>query len=274
MKAVILAAGYGTRLQRDLQNDPTGRFKSLIGIPKPLLPVGHSALISRWIAALENTACIDGIFVVTNDLYYQIFEQWAKQFTVVKIINDGTRCNEERLGAIACLQLAIDHFQIEDHILVIGGDTLFKEDFSLSNFMDSFLHLQSKCEESNLVLSCLCKDQETTKYGILEVDEDLRVCAMKEKPSPDETTSRRACPCFYLFSKNSVPLVKMFLEEKENAPIEVKDAPGNFLSWLISRKPVYIHQISGRFDVGNLSSYIECDSYFHGKLKDVNNYLK
>ncbi|RXM37287.1 hypothetical protein EOD39_3118 [Acipenser ruthenus] len=98
MKAVILAAGYGTRLQRDLQNDPTGRFKSLIGIPKPLLPVGHSALISRWIAALENTACIDGIFVVV----------------------------------------------------------------------------------------------ETTKYGILEVDEDLRVCAMKEKPSPDETTSRRA----------------------------------------------------------------------------------
>ncbi|XP_058888159.1 uncharacterized protein zgc:136439 isoform X2 [Acipenser ruthenus] len=251
MKAVILAAGYGTRLQRDLQNDPTGRFKSLIGIPKPLLPVGHSALISRWIAALENTACIDGIFVVTNDLYYQIFEQWAKQFTVVKIINDGTRCNEERLGAVACLQLAVDHFQIEDHLLVIGGDTLFKEDFSLSNFMDSFLQLQSKCEESNLVLSCLCKDKETTKYGILEVDEDLRVCAMKEKPSPDETTSRRA-----------------------NAPIEVKDAPGNFLSWLISRKPVYIHQISGRFDVGNLSSYIECDSYFHGKLKDVNNYLK
>lgn len=33
---------------------------------------------------------------------------------------------------------------------------------------------------------------ETQKYGILEVDGELRVTCMKEKPAASETTSRRA----------------------------------------------------------------------------------
>lgn len=33
---------------------------------------------------------------------------------------------------------------------------------------------------------------ETQKYGILEVDDELRVTCMKEKPAASETTSRRA----------------------------------------------------------------------------------
>ena len=33
---------------------------------------------------------------------------------------------------------------------------------------------------------------DTHKYGILEVDEDLRVLCMKEKPTAAETESRRA----------------------------------------------------------------------------------
>ncbi|XP_006636735.1 uncharacterized protein [Lepisosteus oculatus] len=274
MKAVILAAGYGTRLHRDLQSNSTGKFKCLIGTPKPLIPVGGCPLISHWIEALNSSDCVDAIFVVTNELYFKHFEEWGQQFPGVIIINDGTRCNEERLGAVACLQLAIKHFTTEDHVLVIGGDTLFKEDFSLSRFLDVFFDLQRKCDECNLVLSYQCKDEETSKYGILEVDSEMKVCCMKEKPSPADTNSRRACPCCYLFSKKTLPLLEKFLEEKKTVPIEERDAPGNFLSWLIQRKPVYIHEISGRFDVGNLQSYIECDAYFQKTLKNTKTYLK
>ncbi|XP_066543823.1 uncharacterized protein LOC136711444 isoform X2 [Amia ocellicauda] len=223
MKAVILAAGYGTRLRRDLLSDTSGRFEALIGSPKPLLPVGHCPLISHWIQALQSIACVDEVFVITNDLYYKNFEEWAQQFPAVKVLNDGTRCNEERLGAVACLQMAIRKFKIEDDILIIGGDTLFKEDFSLSGFMDQFFDLQTKCDESNLVLSYECKDEETSKYGILEVDKDMRVCCMKEKPSPAETNSRRACPCCYLFSKTTIPLLETFLEEKKEACVHTSD---------------------------------------------------
>uniref|UniRef100_A0A4W5NSA8 Zgc:136439 n=1 Tax=Hucho hucho TaxID=62062 RepID=A0A4W5NSA8_9TELE len=273
MKAVILAAGYGTRLQRDVDNDKSGRFKHLAGIAKPLLPVGHCALISHWVHALNTTGCVDTVFVITNALHHKAFEEWALDFPNVKVLSDGTKSNEDRLGAVACLQLTVKHFTIEDHVIVIGGDTLFKEDFSLIKVKEKFSDRQAMCEDSSLVLSYQCKDEETQKYGILEVDEDLRVLCMKEKPLPSETKSRRACPCFYLFSKKILHLLDAFLDENKEAPIEEKDAPGNLLSWLISRKPVYIHQISGRFDVGNLPSYVECDRYFRENLQGVKSYM-
>ncbi|XP_012697789.2 glucose-1-phosphate adenylyltransferase 2 [Clupea harengus] len=273
MKAVILAAGYGTRLQRDVENDKTERFKHLLGIAKPLLPVGHCALISHWIKSMTATGCVDTIFVVTNALYFEDFQAWAQEFPNVKILSDGTKTNEERLGAVACLQLTVKHFSVEDHVIVVGGDTLFKEDFSLLKFTGRFSEHQAKHADANLVLSYQCKEEETSKYGILEVDADMRVSCMKEKPCPSETQSRKACPCFYLFSKGSLSLLDVFLNEKKNAPIEERDAPGTFLSWLILRKPVYVHEISGRFDVGNLPSYIECDQYFKDRVQDINVYL-
>uniref|UniRef100_A0A8C1VQ95 O-sialoglycoprotein endopeptidase-like 1 n=1 Tax=Cyprinus carpio TaxID=7962 RepID=A0A8C1VQ95_CYPCA len=250
MKAVILAAGYGTRLQRDIENDPTGNFKHLGGIAKPLLPVGPCALITHWVQALTKTGCVDTVYVVTNDLYHEAFQQWAQEFPNVKIINDGTRRNEDRHGAVACLQLTVKSCAVDDHLLVIGGDTLFKEDFSLRKFTERFFEVQNKDKESNLVLSYQCKDEETSKYGILELDENLKVHCMKEKPLLSETSSRNA-----------------------NAPIEERDAPGTFLSWLILRRSVYVHRISGRFDVGNLPSYIECDKYFKDQLQNPSVYL-
>ncbi|XP_072301300.1 uncharacterized protein [Eucyclogobius newberryi] len=273
MKAVILAAGYGTRLQRDVRADCSGRHAHLSGLAKPLLPVGSRALISHWVHALTAAACVDAVYVVTNALYRAAFEDWATQFSNVKIVSDGTTTNEGRLGAVACLQLAVTHFQIEDDVMAIGGDTLFKEDFSLTRVTERFRELQAERADVCLVLSYQCQEEETRKYGILEVDGDLRVRCMKEKPLPSETTSRRACPCFYAFSKKSLPLLDVFLEEKKNSPIEEKDAPGIFVSWIISRTPVYVYPISGRFDVGNLPSYIECDRYFTEKLQNFQLYM-
>ncbi|CAL8240602.1 unnamed protein product [Merluccius merluccius] len=273
MKAVILAAGYGTRLQRDVDQDETGRYRHLSGVAKPLVPVGPRVLISHWVSALTASGCVDAVYVVTNAVYRQAFEEWASQFPNVKVLSDDTRSNEDRLGAVACLQLTVKHFQIEDHVVVIGGDTLFFEDFSLKTVGEKFSALQVKCEDNSLVLSYQCREEETHKYGILEVDQELRVLCMKEKPTAAETESRRACPCFYLLSKKCLPLLDDFLESKKDSAIQDRDAPGNFVSWLIQRRPVYTHEISGRFDVGNLPSYVECDLYFKDKLKNVETYM-
>ncbi|KAM4561774.1 glucose-1-phosphate thymidylyltransferase isoform 1-T1 [Fundulus diaphanus] len=218
MKAVILAAGYGTRLQRDVSADRSGRFAHLVGVPKPLLPVGRFPLITHWVRALNRSGTVDGIYVVTNALHQAAFLRWAEQFPEVQVLSDQTRTNEERLGAVACLQLAVKHFNIQDHAVVIGGDTLFREDFSLSAVAQKLSGLQASSEDGCLVLSYQCGDQETQKYGILEVDRDLRVLRMKEKPEPTETESRRACPCFYAFSKGTLPLLDSFLQEKKVEP--------------------------------------------------------
>lgn len=70
MKAVILAAGYGTRLQRDVDADGSGRYRHLSGVAKPLLPVGRRALISHWVSALTASGCVDGIYVVVSCYWF------------------------------------------------------------------------------------------------------------------------------------------------------------------------------------------------------------
>ncbi len=51
MKTVILAAGYGTRLARDLK--ASGQHQHLEGVAKPLLPIAGKPLISHWIDELQ-----------------------------------------------------------------------------------------------------------------------------------------------------------------------------------------------------------------------------
>jgi choline kinase len=54
MHAVLLAAGYGTRLTRDI--DAAGEaWVHLRGLPKPLVPVGGRALATRWADAIAGT---------------------------------------------------------------------------------------------------------------------------------------------------------------------------------------------------------------------------
>ena len=67
MKVVILAAGYGTRLERDLEKD--GRFKELHGVPKPLLPVAGRPVISHWLDILLSCAETRGeeVYVVVGE---------------------------------------------------------------------------------------------------------------------------------------------------------------------------------------------------------------
>jgi len=53
MKILILAAGYGTRLTRDLAE--YSEYAHLIGCPKPLLPVAGKPLITYWMEMLSVT---------------------------------------------------------------------------------------------------------------------------------------------------------------------------------------------------------------------------
>ncbi|XP_039613847.1 uncharacterized protein zgc:136439 isoform X1 [Polypterus senegalus] len=289
MRVVVLAAGYGTRLHRELEAERRAELRALHGTPKALLPVGAHPLLSRWMGLLGG--CVADVCVVvsgrapegrtlhllsqflcrfsirhqTNELHRRRFDDWARSFPGVRVVSDGTTTDKGRLGAVGSLHFAISHFGIADDVLVIGGDTLLTQDFCLPDFLQTFCDLQATSAPASLVLSYQCAEEETSKYGILEVDEDGRAVSMKEKPSASATTSRRACPCLYLLSRAAISLLPTFLEEKKSAPLETKDAPGFFLSWLIARSPVYVYEVSGRFDVGNVASYLECHSYFQNK---------
>ncbi len=75
-----------------------------------------------------------------------------------------------------------------------------------------------------------------------------------------------ACPCFYMYRRETLPLFAKFVAGTKT--LKERDAPGNFLTWLHPRSPVYALQISGRFDIGGLQSYIECEEWFQQRKKD------
>ena len=66
MKVLILAAGYGTRLARDLQSQQQ-EYPHLVGVPKPLLPVAGQPLISHWMDILAASPEAHGdVYIVVR----------------------------------------------------------------------------------------------------------------------------------------------------------------------------------------------------------------
>ena len=73
MKALLLCAGYGTRLAKDLSEESNKEFSHLKGIPKPLLPVAGKPLVTHGIQILDKIK-VEEIVVVVNNLYLNQFQ--------------------------------------------------------------------------------------------------------------------------------------------------------------------------------------------------------
>ncbi|RIA95983.1 nucleotide-diphospho-sugar transferase [Glomus cerebriforme] len=272
LKILILGAGYGTRLQRDLLNDTTNKYSHLLGVPKALLPLGgKDALITLWLDALieSNIDITTSVYIVTNSPSYLSFISWAEAHNIPtkNIFNDNSTSNENRLGAVEDIVFAIKKIPLQNsNLLIIGGDTLFLKDFNFKKLYKKFNLINSN-DEGCLVTTYKVNDDDVHKLGILELNEENQVISFLEKPSPQSTISRTGCPCFYFLHNNSLRLLQEFLEESKNNPnhtIEDRDATGKFLAWVINNKKFkfFAENVQGRIDVGGLQSYIDANKYF------------
>jgi len=243
MKCILLAAGYATRLY-PLTKD----------CPKSLLPIGDSNILEFIISKLEPVAAIDQIYIVTNERFAEQFQKWAEQYSSDKqiiVLNDGTKTNETRLGAIADLEMVIEQEKIDEDILVLAGDNLF--DFSLADFVEFFNNIGHDCITAHELTDL----QALQRTGVVEIDNRQRIISFEEKPL--QPKSNLAVPPFYLYQRATLPLIKQYLNAGNNP-----DAPGNFIPWLLTQKDVYVYRFSGnRYDIGTLESYQEaCKLFF------------
>ena len=272
MRVILLCAGYGTRLEKDLQESNVSDFKSLRGRPKGLLPIKEKALLSFWFEEFNGIEDINEVIIVTNDKFLEQFAKSRKWYAAdydqakIQIVSDGSFSNESRLGAVADIKFGLDHTATgeTDDVLVIAGDTLFQKDFKLCEFIAKFQEMKRQSigrdggQGLALITECPCPEDEVHKHGIIEVDPNGRVTSFKEKPKISETQSRSQSPCFYLLDAKCQEFIVDFLEETSTLPLEKRDAPGNFLAYLIPKSNVFAYKTSGRFDVGNLHSYQLC----------------
>ncbi len=238
MKALILQAGYGTRMY-PLTED----------MPKGLLPVGGKPLMDYLIRKVTAVRNIDKIYVVTNHKFYDAFAGWHGKLSPssrrkIELINDGTITNETRLGSIRDIHLVITEKNVRDDLMIIGGDNIY--DLSFSDFTNAFL----KKKKGDVVAVHRVTDPERLRRtGVILMDEDSRITLMQEKPA--EPVSELAVPPLYILRKDTLPLVAEYIYEGNDT-----DAPGNLIAWLLERRPVYGYIFKGGcYDVGDIESY-------------------
>jgi len=240
VKALLLAAGYATRL-RPLTDE----------IAKPLLPIGGRPMIDWILDRIEAAGEIDAVHVVTNAVYASAFEAWAAPNGVV-VHNDGTASNEDRLGAIGDILFAAREGGLgEGGVLVIAADNLFE--FSLADYI-AFWREQGGA--SAIAVHELSDPALAPLYGIVELAPDGRVLGMQEKPEHPRTNL--ASTATYLFSAAHLALIDRYLEEG-NPP----DPPGRFLTWLCEREPVYGFRFNEAWlDIGDREQLLEADNRY------------
>ena len=239
MKAIVLAAGYATRL-RPLTDTWA----------KELLPVGGTPILTSIVESIQTVADVDEVHVVTNAHKAPAFVEWA-QGREVTVHDDGTSTNEDRLGAIGDMQFVIERAGIDDDLLVIAGDNLFE--FDLSEFVR---YWRSKGTASAIAVRDVGTRELAQRYGIVDLAEDGRVLDFVEKP--EDPPSTLAATATYLYHRAHVPLVRTYLDDG-NPP----DQPGRLVGWLYQREPVYGWAFDdGWYDIGDHEQLLEADNRF------------
>ena len=237
---VVLAAGYATRLGELTKN-----------FPKPLLKIGNNTILGRMLDDIDTIDDITEHVIVTNHKFAPIFEQWAAEQHYSKpitIIDDGSTTNDNRLGAVCDLLLAMStppkQGEVEDILVVAADNLLF---FSFQDFVD-FAKLKGT--------SCImCHEQPSIeklqRTGVVELDGNMRVLGMEEKPQVPK--SHWAVPPFYIYLKKDLELVRHSVENGCG-----KDAPGNLAHYMVEHTVMHAWPMSaGRFDIGSLDTYYE-----------------
>jgi glucose-1-phosphate thymidylyltransferase len=245
MNVLILAAGYATRLY------PLTLHKA-----KPLLEVAGKPMIEWVLDHLAGVPDIEKVYVVTNSKFVKDFQTWADGYRQrhaglpLKIVNDGSTDDSDKLGAIGDITLVITREDLaNDDLIVVGGDNLFSE--SLEGFVRA-----ARGSEATLATYDVGDLEAIKKYSSITTDAAGIITEFEEKPAEPKSTLTGIA--LYYFSREVVPLFTTYVAAGNNP-----DQPGRFIQWLHTRKPVKTYQIQGTwFDIGSKETLEEANQIF------------
>lgn len=240
MKTIVLAAGYATRL-----------YPLTESFPKPLLEIGNNTILGRMLDDIDTIPEISEHIIVTNHKFASIFRDWVadrqagRASKPIYVLDDGSITNENRLGAVRDLLLALMDFDICEDILVVAADNILE--FSFRGFVEAFK------EKKTSMIMCHHEPEiyKLQRTGVIEVDDDMKVLQMQEKP--EVPVSHWAVPPFYIYRKEDLPLVRGSIAHGCGT-----DAPGNLAHYLVEHTTLHAWPMpGGRFDIGSLDTYEE-----------------
>lgn len=246
MKALILAAGYATRL-----------YPLTLTQPKPLLPVAGRPMVEYVLDNLTPVGGIDRVYVVTNAKFASQFEAWSQAYRSnrraafdFRVINDGSTDDSNKLGAIGDLHLVLDREQVDDDLIVVAGDNLFSQ--PLGGFGEA-------CRRWNapvLGVYDVGSLELAKRYSTVDLQEGGRIGSFVEKPP--QPTSTLVGIALYYYPRHVLPLIRQYVAEGNNP-----DQPGRLVQWMCSRTPFYTWQVPGLwYDIGSKETLEEANRIF------------
>jgi glucose-1-phosphate thymidylyltransferase len=250
MDVIILAAGYATRL-----------YPLTLNTAKPLLEIAGRPMLEWVLDTLTDIRDLGTIFIVTNEKFANDFQQWADHYQdrprrpnqshpKLKIINDGSKSDDDKLGAIGDINFVVTRENLsQSELLILAGDNLLSE--SLAGFVES-----AKKSAATVAVYDVGDLDAIKKYGNVTIDSEGTITHFEEKPEKPQSTL--AAIGVYYYSPTVVSLVTTYLAAGNNP-----DQPGRFVQWLYQRKPVKTFQIKGRWlDIGSKETLEEADAIF------------
>lgn len=181
MQCIILAGGFATRLWPLTENKA-----------KPLLHLKDRPMISHIVDGLPADL---PIVISTNAAFEADFKTWAKQYPdrSIQVFVEDSMDDQGKKGALAATAMVIEHYKMDDDLLLIAGDNYFG--FKLTDFIDQFK------DRPLLAAYDIQHLDAAKKFGVV-VERDGQVVEFQEKPTePKSTLVSTGC---YLFPKRNL----------------------------------------------------------------------
>ena len=223
MNAIILAAGYGTRLKPITDK-----------IPKCLVKIKNKVLLNLWLEKLSVIG-VNEILINTHYLADQVesFIENSKFSQKIKIVRE-----ESLLGTAGTLNQNIDFFGNEDGIL-LHADNYCVED--LTPLINAHRSRPEKC----LMTMLTFKSNNPLSCGIVNLNSEGIVTDFYEKKDGD--FGNIANGAIYILSRDSIEIIKKKYSHTKNFSTEIIK---NFLG------KIYTYNTNKFFtDIGTLEEY-------------------
>ena len=244
MRAMILAAGLGTRLR-----------PLTYVMPKPVAPVLNRPIVA-WIAGL---LAVHGFKEVVTNLSY-LPEQ------IKEVLGNGSPFGleityseeEEPLGTAGGVGKVRDFLAQTDSFLTISGDALTNIDLSAMRAAH-----EANIERGAIATLATKRVDDTSQFGVAITDDEGRIQGFQEKPEPAEALSDLANCGIYMFRKE---IFDYFPPRNHKSPAGDEDQPAGFVDWamdvfpslLDGDVPFYSHEIEAYWnDIGSVGEFVQ-----------------
>tara|TARA_Y100001970_G_scaffold270784_1_gene365140 strand:+ start:6445 stop:7194 length:750 start_codon:yes stop_codon:yes gene_type:complete len=238
LKALLLAAGYGTRL------DPITKV-----IPKCMVPIKGRPLLDIWIESLLE----GGITQVLINTHYknEIVEEFISNSSWKDLV---VLVHEDKLLGTGSTILKNETFFCEDTFLVAHADNL--TDLIISNLIDS----HAKVDQDILATMLLFNTPKPEACGVVKLKGGL-VTEFFEKKLTDN--GNLANGAVYIFNRTVFNILRDIKKESIDISLDL-------IPLILGKINSHIHE--GYFqDIGDINNWVEANLYFkEQKMKKQN----